>query len=72
MVRLFKKKYETITKDAARKKISPKKATAARKQGRPIQLGEIDEMVHKLLLAVRKKGGVVNAAVARSVAKDLA
>ena len=72
MVRLFKKKYETIIKDAARKKISPKKATAARKQGRPIQLGEIDEMVHKLLLAVRKKGGAVNAVVARSVAKDLA
>ena len=28
-------------------------------------------MVHKLLLAVRKKGGVVNAVVARSVAKAL-
>ena len=32
-------------------------------------LGEIDEMVQRFLLAVRKKGGVVNAVVARSVAK---
>ena len=31
-------------------------------------LGEIDEMVQKFLLAVRKKGRVVNAVVARSVA----
>ena len=67
---MFKKKYKAIIKDAARKRISPKKATAARKQGRPILLGEIDEMVQRLLLAVRKKGGVVNVVVARSVAKD--
>ena len=71
MVWLFQKKYEVIIKDAARKKISPKKATAARKQSRLILLGEIDEMVQRLLLAVKKKGGVVNAVAARSVAKDL-
>ena len=34
-------------------------------------LGEIDEMVQRFLLVVRKKGGVVNALVARSVAKAL-
>ena len=34
-------------------------------------LGEINEMVQRFLLAVRKKGGVVNAVVARSVAKAL-
>ena len=33
-----------------------------------VWLGEIDEMVQKFLLAVRKKDRVVNAAVARSVA----
>ena len=54
-VRLFKKKYKGMIKDAARKKISPKKAIAARKRGRPVLLGEIDEMVQRFLLAVRKK-----------------
>ena len=34
-----------------------------------VWLGKIDEMVQKFLLAVRKKGRVVNAVVARSVAK---
>ena len=34
-----------MIKDAARKKFSPKKAIAARKQGRPVLLGEIYEMV---------------------------
>ena len=34
-------------------------------------LGEIDKMVQRSLLVVRKKGGVVNALAARSVAKAL-
>ena len=34
-------------------------------------LGEIDEMVQKFLLSVRKKGGAVNVVVSRSVAKVL-
>ena len=54
-VRLFKKKYKGMIKDAARKKVSPKKAIAARKRGRPVLLGEIDEMVQRFLLAVRKQ-----------------
>ena len=60
-----------MIKDAAREKDSLKKAIAARKQGRPVLLGEIDEMVQRFLLAVRKEGRVVNAVVARSVAKAL-
>ena len=44
-----------MIKDAVRKKVSPKKAIAARKRGWPILLGEIDEMVQRFLLAVRKK-----------------
>ena len=70
-VRLFKKKYEAVIKDEARKKVSPKKAIAARKRGRSVLLFEIDEIVQRFLLVVRKKGGVVNAVVARSVAKAL-
>ena len=66
-VRLFKKKYKAIIKDAARKKVLPKKTIAAQKQGRPVLLGEIDELAQKFLLAVRKNGGAVNAVVARSV-----
>ena len=53
------------------KKVSPKKAIAVRKWGRPVLLGEIDKMVQRSLLVVRKKGGVVNALAARSVAKAL-
>ena len=60
-----------MIKDAARKKVSSKKAIAAWKRGRPILLGEIDEMVQRFLLTVRKKDRVVNAVVARSVAKTL-
>ena len=60
-----------MIKDTAREKVSPKKAIATRKQGRPVFLGRIDEMVQRFLLAVRKKGRVVNAVVTRSVAKAL-
>ena len=70
-VRLFKKKYEAMIKDVARKKCSPKKAIAARKRDWRVLLGEIDKMDKRFLPAVRKKGGVVNAVIARSVAKAL-
>ena len=70
-VQLFKEKYEAMIKDAARKKVFPKTAIAALKRGRPVLLDEIEKIVQRFLLAVRKKGGVINAAVARSVAKAL-
>ena len=53
-VQFFKKKYKAMIKDAARKKVSPKKAIVARKRGRPDLLGEFDEMVQRFLLAVRR------------------
>ena len=53
------------------KKIFPKKTIAARKRGLPVLLDEIDEMVQRFRLAVRKKSGIVNAVGARSVAKAL-
>ena len=48
-----------------------KKTIAAQKRGRSVLLGEIDEVVQKFLLAVRKKGRAVNVVVSRSVAKVL-
>ena len=52
-----------MIKDAAREKVLPKKTIAAQKRGRLDLLGEIGEMAQKFLLAVRQKGGVVNAVV---------
>ena len=41
------------------------------KRGRPLLLGTLDETVQKFLIALRKKGGVVNAVVAIAAAKAL-
>ena len=70
-IRTFKKKYETMIKNARINKETPQKRIVAKKRGRPVLLREIDEMVQRFLEALRKKGGVVNAVVARSVAKAL-
>ena len=69
-VRSFKNKYEQI-KGAKRKNETPEKVIKDKKRVRPILLGEIDDMVQRFLLSLRKKGGVVNEVVARSVAKTL-
>ena len=66
-IRSFKQKYETMIK----KKELPKKVIPAKKLGRLVLLGDIDEMVQRFLHALRRKGGVVNVVVARSVAKAL-
>ena len=60
-----------MLKESRRKKELPKKVIPAKKGGRPVLLGDIDEMVQRFLHALRRKGGVVNAVVARSVAKAL-
>ena len=70
-IRTFKKKYETMIKNARINKETPQKRIVAKKRGRPVLLGEIDEMVQRFLEPLRKKGGVVNAVVAKSVAKAL-
>ena len=41
------------------------------KRGRPLLLGKLDETVKKFLIALRKKGGVVNTVVANATAKAL-
>ena len=60
-----------MIKSAKRKNETPEKVIKEKKRGRPILLGEIDDMVERFLLSLRKKGGVVNEVVARSVAKTL-
>ena len=41
------------------------------KRGRPLLLGNLDETVKKFLIALRKKGGVINTVVANATAKAL-
>ena len=60
-----------MIKSAKRKNETPEKVIKEKKRGRPILLGKIDDMVQRFLLSFRKKDGVVNEVVARSVAKTL-
>ena len=60
-----------MIKSAKRKNETPEKAIKEKKRGLPILLGEIDDMVQRFLLSLRKKGGLVHEVVARSVAKTL-
>ena len=70
-VQSLKNKYEQMIKSAKRKNETPEKAIKEKKRGLPILLGEIDDMVQRFLLSLRKKGGLVHEVVARSVAKTL-
>ena len=67
--RSFKNKYEQMIKSAKRKNEIPEKVIKEKIRGRPILLGEIDDMVQRLLLSLRKKGGVVNEVVASLLLK---
>ena len=60
-----------MIKSAKRKNETPENVIKEKKRGRPILPGEIDDMVQRFLLSLRKKGGVVNEVVARSVDKTL-
>ena len=68
-VRSFKNKYEQMIKSAKRKTEAPEKVIKKKKRGRPILPDEIDDMVQRFLLSLRKKDEVVNEIVAKSVAK---
>ena len=70
-VRSFKNKYEQMIKSAKRKNETPEKVLKEKKQVRPILIGEIDDIVQRFLLSLRKKVEVINEVVARSVAKTL-
>ena len=60
-----------MIKSAKRKNETPEKVIKEKKWGRPTLLSEIDNMVQRFLLSLRKKGGVLNEVVARSPAKTL-
>ena len=60
-----------MIKSAKRKNETPEKVLKEKKQVRPILIGEIDDIVQRFLLSLRKKVGVINEVVARSVAKTL-
>ena len=60
-----------MIKRAKRKNETSEKVIKEKKCGRPILLGKIDDMFQRFFLSLRKKDGVVNEVVARSIAKTL-
>ena len=72
-VRTFKKKYyEELSRHTKEQlEASQRIQKYSTKTGRPLLLGELDEMVRKYLLSLSKKGGVVNTTVANATAKAL-
>ena len=72
-VRTFKKKYYQEVTAAAKEQRQPSQKLTRYSQptGRPRLLGEIDEMVQTYLMALSKRGGVVNTTVANATAKAL-
>ena len=68
--RSFRAKYHQLVKSADTI-ISPTNKIVTLKRGRPLLLGKLDETVKNFLIALRKKGGVVNTVVANATAKAL-
>ena len=71
--RSFKKKYYEQLRERSNEELD-KSQTIPRylqKTGRPLLLGELDEMVRKYLLTLSKRGGVINTTVANATAKAL-
>ena len=69
-VRTSRDKYRNTLK-RSRGSSSPVKKLATMTRGRPLMLGKLDEKVKNFLLALRRKGGVVNTVVAIAAAKAL-
>ena len=69
-VRTFREKYRKTLKPT-RNHLSPAKKICSLKRGRPLMLGHLDEKIKTFLLALRKKGGVVNTVVAIATATAL-
>ena len=72
-VRDFRKRFEEELKKSTKEKtempnLIPKYIT---KTGRPLLLGEIDEMVQSYITALSSRGGLINRALAVSTAKAL-
>ena len=72
-MREFKKKYNTEIANAAKKKrevanIIPRYSS---RTGRPLLLGELDNMVQTYIIQLSNRGGVVNRAIANATAQAL-
>ena len=66
-VRTFKKKYFEELRHKTKEEPDESQCIQkySRQIGRPYLLGELDEMVRKYLLALSKRGGVINTTVAK-------
>ena len=69
-VRVFRDKYNMKIKTKGQS-LSPAKKIVSKKRGRPCMLGDLDEKIKSFLMAVRKKGGVVNTVVTNAAANAL-
>ena len=72
-VQSFKKKYyEELSRHTKEELETSQRIRKYSKQtGRPLLLGELDEMVRKYLLSLSERGGVVNTTVANAAVKAL-
>ena len=72
-VRSFKKKYYEQLRERSKEELDKSQTIPmySQKTGRPLILGELDEMVRKYLLTLSKRGGVINTTVANATAKAL-
>ena len=68
-VRSFKKKYYEQLREKSKEELDKSQTIPrySQKTGRPLLLGELDEMVRKYLLTLSKRGGVINTAVANAL-----
>ena len=72
-VRSFKKKYYEQLREKSKEELDKSQTIPrySQKTGRPLLLGELDEMVRKYLLTLSKRGGVINTTVANPTPKAL-
>ena len=66
--RSFKKKYYEQLRERSKEELDKSQTIPrySQKTGRPLLLGELDEMVRKYLLTLSKRGGVINTTVANA------
>ena len=68
-VRSFKKKYYEQLREKSKEELDKSQTIPrySQKTGRPLLLGELDEMVRKYLLTLSKRGGVINTTTAKAL-----
>ena len=69
--RRFSKQYAEEISNAQKNNLAVNRNLSVLPRGRPLLLGSLDQMVQKLLLSLRRTGGLVSSAVAISSAKVL-